>query len=118
MKRAIWAVAVASFLVAGRAAADLPPDDPVCSGKQTGAECPGGACERTTCTRSRPDPGGGPPITSTVSCMRCTPGAKPTAQNAQKKSGCSAGVDANAAQAAFPAIAALAALAFVRRRRR
>ncbi len=103
-------------LLAAPVAADVPPDDPACAAKAAGAECPGGACERSTCTRTRPDPAGGPATTSTVPCMQCTKGAKPTTE---KKAGCATSPlgAPSSGGAALVVVAAATALAARRGRR-
>lgn len=117
MRRApLLAVTALLALLASPASADVPPDDPACAGKAVGAECPGGACERSTCTRSRPDPAGGPAVTSTVPCMQCAKGAKATSE---KKAGCAleAGGPPSSAGVALLGLGALAALVARRGRR-
>lgn len=61
MQRALVAL-VAAFLtaIAAPAAADIPPGDPACIGEALGAARHGGTRKRSSSTRSRPDPGGGP----------------------------------------------------------
>ena len=110
---------VAAFLasIAAPAAADIPPDDPVCVGKALGAECPGGTCQKSTCTRSRPDPGGGPAVTSTVPCVQCATGRAADDAKGDKKGGCSVHAPGAAPGAAL-ALVGLAVAALARRARR
>lgn len=81
MNRTALLLALGLFLVAGVATADIPPPaQTACSGKKIGEACSlrggdSGTCQKTTCSRSRPGPGG-KIVTHTRDCTLCLPPAE------------------------------------------